>query len=585
MYCQNNFKNFKYMLDNWVKWERKSLIYLLICVPALVCQPILTAYMPKIIIDFIEQGASVRDLIWAIALFSCLVVLTTWIAPFMKELINGSARIIRMRYAVMAFKTNLNMSYSEIESQLGREKSAGAEEFYRSDFSGSAAFFDAFKQMLVCFVGIIMSLVLICKVNFFIILIIVSTCIAEFFLLKYLNKAECKTTEERYKIFAKFSYFYNQSKNFDATKDIEIYGFADVFIATMAKLIYSFECLVNVYSKQSCAKGSVRALLNLLRQLIAYAYLAYLLLNNQLSVADFVFYFGVVTGFSNWIINLVYWYAQLERTCVDCQRFRDFVENTSLDFSDDKCIDSVNSIEFKNVYFNYLKTDDFTIKNVSFKVTTGEKIAIVGENGAGKTTLVKLLCGLYKPTKGDILINGERKINYNLFSPVFQDYSFLPGTIGENITAMKEYDKKRLYDALDKAGMLEKIMSLNEKENTYMVKEVNNTAIDFSGGEKQKLLLAKAIYKDAPILILDEPTSALDSIAESDFYQKYNKLTKNKISFFISHRLSSTRFCDRIFFVSNGQIVESGTHEELMKARGQYFRMFQLQSYYYREDV
>lgn len=157
-------------------------------------------------------------------------------------------------------------------------------------------------------------------------------------------------------------------------------------------------------------------------------------------------------------------------------------------------------------------------------------------------------------------------------------------TIAQNMTASLDYDKDRLYSAFERAGIMDKINSLPDKESTFMDKEVYKQAVDFSGGEKQKLLLAKAIYKDAPVLILDEPTAALDPIAENELYLKYNELTQGKLSFFISHRLSSTRFCDRILFVSNGEIIEQGTHEELMALKGAYYKMYQIQSYYYKEQ-
>lgn len=583
-------QNFVYMVKNWISWDRKSLIYFFIRIPAMVLQPIITAYIPKAIIDCINEGATVKRLTLVVALLSVLVALTTWLTPFMQELLLGSARIIRMRYAVMAFNKNLNTAYINIENLDGREKNKRAMEFYRGYYSSSADFIETCNQLLVCIVGVITSLVLICKINIFMILLILATCAAEFFLLKYLNKKEKWVKDSRSKIFVKFDYYYKLSKDLTASKDIRLYGFTDYFIAGIAKLIAGLEDITAKYMHQSVTVGSTRALLNLARELVAYAYLTYLVCKGRLSVSEFIFYFGIITGFSNWIVSLVYNYSNIERCCNDCRGFRDFIE--SLEESKDKPsvdFETVESIEFKNVCYTYPSAEKSTINNMSFKVNKGENIAIVGENGAGKTTAIKLLCGLYYPTSGDILVNGKSSKSFSadsyfdLFSAVFQDYHFLPMTIAENICATGNYDEEKLNSAFEKAGIIDKIHSLPDKEKSFMVKDVYKNAVDFSGGEKQKLLLAKAIYKNAPVLILDEPTAALDPIAENELYLKYNEMTNDKISFFISHRLSSTRFCDKILFIKNGTIAESGTHEELMALKGAYYRMYQVQSYYYQE--
>lgn len=584
-------ENVKYMLTNWLKWDKRSLIYFLIRVPALVLQPIVTAYIPKAMIDCIDKGATVGRLTLVVGLLSVLVVLTTWLAPFMQELLNGSARIIRMRYAVLAFRKNLNTDYTNIENPEGREKNKRAMEFYRSYYSGSADFLDSSNQFCVCIVGVIASLMLIYKINFIMILVILATCVCEFFLLKFLNKKEKKTKDERSSVFVRFDYYYNLCRDFSAAKDIRLYGFTDYFMSAVARIIYDLEQINQKFMRQNIKVGGTRALLNLLRELVAYAYLTYLVCRGKLSVSDFIFYFGIITGFSNWILNAVYQYSNLERCCNDCAAFREFVESTEKSENKPNVnFDSVDSIEFKNVSFTYPSAEKSTINNMSFKVNKGENIAVVGENGAGKTTAVKLLCGLYYPTSGDILVNGKSSLDFssdsysNLFSAVFQDYYFMPMTIAENISTTSDYDSERLYSAFEKAGIANKINTLPDKEKSYMIKDVYKDAVDFSGGEKQKLLLAKAIYKNAPVLILDEPTAALDPIAENELYLKYNEMTSGKISFFISHRLSSTRFCDRILFIKDGRIAESGTHEELMALKGSYYRMYQVQSYYYKEN-
>ena len=581
--------NFKYMLSNWLKWDKKSLKFFFLWVPALVLQPLVTAYIPKAMIDAIDNGVTVGDMTVIVALLSLLLTLTIWLDPFMKELVRGGARIVRMRYAVAAFRKTLTTDYVNIESFEGREKQKRAEAFYNARFSSGADFVEQCAHFLVCVIGVIASSVLLYKVNYFMILLILLTCVCEFFLLKILKTKQSETTDNYSKLSGKFEYFYKLSKNAEASKDIKLYGFSDYLVKTAADFIYQIEHINAKYTKQSAAISGVRALLNLVRELVAYAYLTYLVLKNRLSVSEFIFCFGIITGFSNWIMNLVFSFMEISRCCTDCALYREFVEESVSEGKPEVDFGEVRSIEFRNVFFTYPASDTETIRNMSFKVNKGENIAIVGENGAGKTTAIKLLCGLYYPSEGDILINGRSSKEFSsdsyfdLFSAVFQDYCFMPMTIAENITAEQSYDKERLFAAFDKAGITDKINSLSEKENTLMVKDVYKNAADFSGGEKQKLLLAKAVYKNAPVLILDEPTAALDPISENELYLKYNELTEDKISFFISHRLSSTRFCDRILFIKDGAVAESGTHEELMAKKGAYYRMYQTQSMYYRE--
>ena len=581
--------NFKYMLSNWLKWDKKSLKFFFLWVPALVLQPLVTAYIPKAMIDAIDNGVTVGDMTVIVALLSLLLTLTIWLDPFMKELVRGGARIVRMRYAVAAFRKTLTTDYVNIESFEGREKQKRAEAFYNARFSSGADFVEQCAHFLVCVIGVIASSVLLYKVNYFMILLILLTCVCEFFLLKILKTKQSETTDNYSKLSGKFEYFYKLSKNAEASKDIKLYGFSDYLVKTAADFIYQIEHINAKYTKQSAAISGVRALLNLVRELVAYAYLTYLVLKNRLSVSEFIFCFGIITGFSNWIMNLVFSFMEISRCCTDCALYREFVEESVSEGKPEVDFGEVRSIEFSNVFFTYPASYTETIRNMSFKVNKGENIAIVGENGAGKTTAIKLLCGLYYPSEGDILINGRSSKEFSsdsyfdLFSAVFQDYCFMPMTIAENITAEQSYDKERLFAAFDKAGITDKINSLSEKENTLMVKDVYKNAADFSGGEKQKLLLAKAVYKNAPVLILDEPTAALDPISENELYLKYNELTEDKISFFISHRLSSTRFCDRILFIKDGAVAESGTHEELMAKKGAYYRMYQTQSMYYRE--
>ena len=244
-------------------------------------------------------------------------------------------------------------------------------------------------------------------------------------------------------------------------------------------------------------------------------------------------------------------------------------------------------IEFKNVSFKYPNTDTYALQNVNLKIKNGEHLAVVGRNGSGKTTFIKLMCRLYDVTDGEILINGINIKEYSkesiisLYSVVFQDFKIFSTTLAQNISTNEEYDKERLYDALDKANIKDRVLKMENKECTYLYKDLDKAGVEISGGEAQKLALARALYKDAPIVILDEPTAALDPIAEHEIYNRFNSFVENKTAIYISHRLSSCVFCDKIAVFDKSKLVESGTHQELLTAGEKYFELWNAQAKYY----
>ena len=307
-------------------------------------------------------------------------------------------------------------------------------------------------------------------------------------------------------------------------------------------------------------------------------------------------YFSAISQMSGFIGGILGGVSSIREGALQLSDFREFLEIQG-DFNHgegiEKPVGRALSIEFKNVSYKYPKGEKNVIDNVSFKIEAGEKIALVGLNGAGKTTLTMLTGGLILPNEGEILIDGHGLLEYNrddlisLFSVVPQYYTILPLSIAENI-ALEE--KERIdYDKLNKvieiAGLTSKIASLSSGVNTPLSKELDLDAVDFSGGEMQRLLLARAVYRGAPILILDEPTAALDPIAEDRMYRRYNEIAANATSVFISHRLASTRFCDRIFLLDGANFAEVGTHDELMELDGKYRELFDIQSKYYREGA
>ena len=247
-------------------------------------------------------------------------------------------------------------------------------------------------------------------------------------------------------------------------------------------------------------------------------------------------------------------------------------------------------IEFRDVSFRYPGTDRNVLDHVSLAIGDREKLAVVGVNGAGKTTFIKLLCRLYEPTEGVILYNGTdiSEIRYDeyvrLLSVVFQDFRLLAFTMEENVVLNQSSDRGKVLEAIRKSGLEDKLERLPKGLDTNVGKDFDEEGVEFSGGEGQKLVTARAYYKDAPIVVLDEPTSALDPISENAVYQRFHEIMEDKTAIFISHRLASTRFCDRVAVFAGGKIVECGTHEQLMEQEGLYRQMFLKQAEYYKSS-
>lgn len=247
--------------------------------------------------------------------------------------------------------------------------------------------------------------------------------------------------------------------------------------------------------------------------------------------------------------------------------------------------------KFENVSFKYPGHDEYVIKNINLTIEAGEKLAVVGVNGAGKTTFIKLIMRLYEPNEGRILLNGvdireyNRKEYFRLFSPVFQNVECFALPIFQNISFASEEntDMKKIDEVLEKSRLKEKVYSYENGVHTNLLKILDKEGIDLSGGEKQRLAMARALYKDGKMVILDEPTAALDALAEDKMYREFEEMVRNRTAIFISHRLGSTRFCDKIVMFEDGQIVEEGTHDDLMKKDGKYAYMFRIQSQYYKE--
>jgi len=436
---------------------------------------------------------------------------------------------------------------------------------------------------------------IVATLNVFVLLYLVANVVISYYLTLSARKFEHSKKDEISENDRRSNYLYNIMYDFAYGKELRILGIRN-WIAKLFKRYKEKRLKIHRDIRIKYLKvGVVDILLLLIREGIIYAYLIYLVMEGRLSIPDFTMYFATIAQFADWFTTVINDLAYMRAQNLDICDYRSFIERPDVMDSQDTIPipEGPYEIEFKSVSFKYPGSNTYIFRDLNIKIPAGQKLAIVGHNGAGKTTFVKLLCRLYDVTEGEILLNGinikrfNKEEYYKLFSTVFQEIKSLAFSIAENVAVReKEYiDYDRVRNALKQAGIWDRICRLKNGVHTSMLKILDDEGVEFSGGENQKIAIARSLYKDGAIMILDEPTSALDAIAEYNVYVSFNNMVKDKTAIYISHRLASTHFCDVIAMFENGRLVEYGSHEELMALNGRYADMFAVQAKYYREDV
>ena len=559
--------------------------------------PVVSAFLPKVVIEMITEKNGIRQLIIVTLIFTLGLAVLTGLQKYLEKLIYWNKFKMNDFFLQMVTKKGLTTDYRNQENEHFRKLQSESFASCNGNFSYYAQTYDAavkfFSNVLgfTAFAGILILL------NPLLLLFLCTTTLVSFFLNRKLLKWVDENNSERIGYEQKMQYITYASNDMQAAKDIRLYRMAAWFDKLYRENMSGILSWYRRYTAKLFGVSAVDSGLTFVREGITYLILILMVWHDRITVAEFVLYFNVVAGFSVWLGSILGSLNDLERLSMCMNRFRSYLDYPEkYKRSEGIAVEKTGlpgTITLEHVSFRYNDDDENIIKDMSIGLKPGEHLAIVGLNGAGKTTLAKLICGLTDPTEGRVLYDGVdvRELNriqyYRLFGAVFQDYSVLPVTIEEIVAEDIEenIDPARVEECLKSAGLWEKVTSLEKGSKSLYDRAFWDDGVNLSGGETQKLLLARALYKQAPIIILDEPTAALDPLAENRLYETYDEIMKDKTTLFVSHRLASTRFCNRIMLIEDGRILEEGTHEELLKRKGVYNTLFETQAKYYRENV
>ena len=557
--------------------------------------PFLEAALAGAVAAILTSGRRPEAILLLVAGYVVLLQTVRFLQGHLRNLRFKTLFLLRIDMGMDFFRKTVWMDGQSLESAQGQKKRKDAgRNLYSGNGQGIEAYTKAWCDLVMQLIGLVLYGAIVGQVSLILLAILVLQTLLVSYLHTKAGKRAYAMEDEIEKKWGIFQYLRRETVVPSNGKDIRMYRMDKWFLGMFHGLIDRVCALIDRQQTGYMAAGMAENLLTFARNMVVYGWLVREMAAGNMTIPSFLLYVGIVAGFGAWMNGLF-------------EAWRKILENEKLmddyrDFMDFGVVEEgkqaperpgrTHEIRFEHVCFRYEGSEEDTIRDLNLTIRPGERLALVGPNGAGKTTLIKLLCGLYRPTSGTVCLDGrdiqslDQRAVFREFAVVFQDVFAFSFPLADNVSCVDcgREDSERLRESLEKAGLWERVQALPKGAQTFMNKDLDEAGVALSGGEVQKLMLARALYKDAPMVILDEPTAALDPIAESEMYERYNELVQGRTAVFISHRLSSTRFCDRILFLENGRITEEGTHGELMQRGGAYAELFSVQAQYYREQ-
>lgn len=592
----STFQNMIYVMKNTFKYQKVLIPLLFIGALTQSLRQFIWIIIPKYIIEAALYNQVIGYLITIIIIAFFIQWILLSIDTFIDSEIWWRFIYVRIKIMSLKMKKSLTMRYEHLESPLMLDALEKAGQATNSNQSGIEGMMHSFRHLSVNLITFITSFAIMFTLHPAIILVMFVLSLLHFLLIDKTKKQDkIKTWDVLAKHWRKIGYMDKITTDFEFGKDIRLFHM-NHWLHEKQKLHHKEAHEKIGESKNRWMKANtVNQAISFLQEGALYIWLIYSILYRDLSISNFFLYFGTIKAFQHTVSQILTILSDMREKSRQINDFRTFIEYPDKISKKTRPFipprDKKYQFQFENVSFRYENSETYALKDVTITLHAGKRLAVVGLNGAGKTTFIKLLCRLYEPTKGRILLNGVDIKKYDLasyhalLSPVFQDINLFAFPLSENVSMKipEQTDEVLATKCLTMAGLEEKLTSLSGGVKTELLKVLHDNGIDLSGGEKQKLALARALYKDAPIVILDEPTAALDALAEYKLYMDFDAMIGKKTAVYISHRLSSTRFCHSIAMFKDGKIIEYGTHEELLNKNGEYASMFAMQARYYKE--